>query len=63
MVDEDTEKSLRRLRGEVRRLGNEADRARVRSAVWPVLTMAALMLFWPTFDLVGAASWTGSTQR
>jgi hypothetical protein len=59
MPVEETEKSLRRLRGELGRLSADLDRVRVRTAVWPVLTVAVLMLFWPIFNPAGATDVVG----
>jgi hypothetical protein len=54
MPVEETERSLRRLRNELGRLSADLERVRVRTAVWPVLTVAVLMLFWPVFNPAGA---------
>src|SRR5262245_51326360 len=56
MPVEETEKSVLLLQREVGRLSDGLDRARARGAVWPVLTVAALMLFWPTFNPAGDPS-------
>jgi hypothetical protein len=56
MPVEDSEKSVLLLRREVGRLSNGLDRARAGGAVWPVLTVAVLMLFWPTFNPAGDPS-------
>jgi hypothetical protein len=50
MSDEDSATSTRRLRGDVDYVRRESEQVRVRSPLWPVLTVAVLLLFWPMFS-------------
>ncbi|HYJ69744.1 MAG TPA: hypothetical protein VEX15_18980 [Nocardioidaceae bacterium] len=62
MADTDLVKSLDRLRRTVDRLQADVYRADRRAALWPVLTVAVLMLFWPTFSPRGATDFVGDAE-
>lgn len=52
-AEEELDRAVRRLRGDVSRLEHDLDRLRARVVVWPLVAVTILMLFWPTFDAVG----------
>jgi hypothetical protein len=62
MADTELEKSVRRLRRTVDQLQADVNHADRRAALWPVLLMAVLMLFWPTFSPRGATDFISDTE-
>lgn len=63
MADEELEKSVRLLRGQVRALEGDLDRARASTVVRPLVLLSVLMLFWPTFSPAGADDFTAQGEE